>query len=105
MATQLNAASIPTPPRHEPVSDVIQAVLDQGPPAVVKQLLGALIDSVQISANREAVPVFRVPNPATLTIEPEQASADRPTVRMGSHYVELRGIEPLASSMRPRRSA
>ncbi len=46
-----------------------------------------------------------VPAIESLTPEPDRARAQGTAVRMGLHQVELRGIEPLASSMRPRRSA
>ena len=86
------------------VADIIRSVLANGSPSVVKHLRDALIHSVEITAEREAVPYFRVLTPESLTPEPDQARAQGTAIRMGLHQVELRGIEPLTSSMRPRRS-
>ena len=107
LLTQLNTTHDPTPPRHQlqAIGTTIRKVIDHEPPAVIKDVLAALIDTIHIDPQREAHPVFKVPNTTeNRLIVAENTTETRTAVRMESHYVELRGIEPLASSMRPRRS-
>ncbi len=96
------------PPRQhlEGVAATLQQTLNEGPPAVVKDLLGGLIAGIDILPEREARPTFKLPTaPDSTKPEPGLTRAScRTGVRMGLQDVELRGIEPLTSSMRPRRS-
>ncbi len=96
LAAHLAATTVPTLDRDQlrAVADIIRAVLANGSPAVVKDLLDALIHSVEINAEREAVPYFRVLTPERLTPEPDPARAQGTAVRMGLHQVEVQGIEP-----------
>ena len=96
----------PQPPTREHLEAVahgLNAALTSGPPGLVKQTLAALIDRVEIHPEREATPWFRIPAP-TQTPRPKAGASKRTGVRMVTRNVELWGIEPQASSMRPRRS-
>jgi site-specific DNA recombinase len=98
----------PTTPARDHLEDIaatLQRTITDGPPAVVKDLLAGLIASIDMLPDRHAQPIFKLPDlPNSSAPEPYKARAQWTGVRMGSRNVELRGIEPLASSMRPRRS-
>ena len=106
LAAQLGAATPPAPNRNElqAIGSCIRAAVNEGSPDAVKQALATLIDRVEISPDRHAQPYFRVPTPDMERLGPAMARASRTPVRMEPHQVELWGIEPQASSMRPRRS-
>ncbi len=95
------------PPRQhlESIATTLQQTLNDGPPAAVKDLLAGLIATIDILPEREARPTFKLPTaPESTRPEPTARASYRTGVRLGLQDVELRGIEPLASSMRPRRS-
>jgi DNA invertase Pin-like site-specific DNA recombinase len=69
-------------------------------PDVVKQMFEGLIDRVEITPDLHAYPYFYVPDmdkPGPLLAR----ACNRTPVRMGSHHVEVAGIEPASSSASP----
>jgi hypothetical protein len=76
---------------------------------VVRQLLAALVDGIDVAPSREAFPHVPVPaiQDGAVTPTDAQNQNDDPegsSVRMGNHHVELRRIELLTSSMPWKRS-
>ncbi len=97
VAASLNRAPAVPPRQHlENVAATLRQTLDEGAPAVVKDLLAGLIATIDILPEREARPTFKLPTaPDSTTPEPGPARASHKTgVRMGLQDVEVRGIEP-----------
>ena len=72
--------------------------MNNGSPDVVKQVIDELVDRVDISHDKQALPYFRVPNenrPGPLL-----ARACGTPVRTGPHHVEVSGLEPPTSTLR-----
>ncbi len=100
VAASLNRAPAVPPRQHlENVAATLRQTLDEGAPAVVKDLLAGLIATIDILPEREARPTFKLPTaPDSTTPEPGPARAAHKTgVRMGLQDVEVAGIEPASS--------
>jgi site-specific DNA recombinase len=92
-------ATVPELPSRELIAEIrveIERVVSHASPDVVKQLFAELIDRVEISPDNHAYPYFRVPDAKKPGPIGTRASCRTP-VRMGSHQVEVAGIEPASS--------
>ena len=90
---QASAPDLPERQELDAISAAVRSAIQDGTPAVVRQLLDALVDIVEITEGKEAFPYFKVPA-RTETPEPTSARASVTPVRMGSHQVEVEGVEP-----------
>ncbi len=107
LAARVNGSTVSVPERQalEAVGDLLRETIKNGTPAVIKDTLASLIATVNIGPGRQANPFFFVPQTNTSpTPETHTSQALGTPVRMDPRQVELWGIEPQASSMRPRRS-
>ena len=115
LTDQLNDLPQPLPPttlRH--VADHITEIITNGTDNQRKTLIETLISEIKITAADRIIPIFRIPQPpppdAALNAQetPTRAKplvrAPKDRVRAMTNLVELRGIEPLTSSMRTRRA-
>jgi len=94
---------LPSAEHRRSITSSLQQALQHGEPHATKQLLVELIDRIEISPDKQAQPYFWIPQHQQP--EPSPARAARGTrVRIKSQDVEVRGLEPLASSVRGRRS-
>ena len=100
LAEQLATTTTELPSRKQLAAYAaqIREDLTGGTTATRKHALAALVNRVEIHPAREATPWFNVP---TQTPRPKTGAQ---AVRMRSQIVELRGIEPLTSSMPWKRS-
>jgi len=91
VAAALQRAPALPPHQHlEHVAATLEQALNSGPPTVVKDLLAGLIASIDILPEREAQPIFKLPDPSdSTTPEPHKARAYRTGVRIGLQDVEV----------------
>ncbi len=100
---QAAAPALPDVEHRSSIASHVQHALRHEDPHAVKQLLQELVDRIDISPDKRAQPYFWVPQPQKPEPPPARATTGT-TVRMRSQDVEVRGLEPLASSVRGRRS-
>jgi hypothetical protein len=84
-------ASVPELPERQELDAIgaaVRSAIQDGAPAVVRQLLDALVDIVEITEGKEAFPCFKAPARRE-TPEPASAWAPVTPVRMGSHQVDI----------------
>jgi hypothetical protein len=85
----------------EVISDLVHRLLSNKPSPAGKDLLAALVDSVQIGPGQQAKPFFRLPThpqqttPEPRTVRASTSPAQRTPIRMDCHDVELTGFEPV----------
>lgn len=91
LTAQLRAATPPAPSRSQlqAIGAAVRQAVSDGSPEPIKEILGALIDRVEISPDRHAQPYFRIPLPDDERPGPSLARANGTPVRMGSHHVVL----------------
>jgi hypothetical protein len=100
---QLRSTAPAKPSRQELEGLAAKArnALTEGSPQQIKQTLAALVDRVEISADRRARPWFRIPCTETNRPGPSLARAGGTPVRMGPRQVEeddLAVVEFVAAS-------
>jgi site-specific DNA recombinase len=100
--TRSSVPILPTPKQLRTTGEHIKVAINGGSPDNVKQLLGELIDRVEIGPEKQAQPYFWVPNEHRPG--PSLARACGTPVRMGSRRVEVKGLEPSAYGLQSRRS-
>ena len=107
LQVQLRTTAPATPSRQELEGLAAKArnALTEGSPEQIKQTLAALVDRVEISADRRARPWFKIPSTDTNRPGPSLARACGTPVRMGPRQVEVSGLEPPTSTLRTWRSA
>jgi site-specific DNA recombinase len=100
LAGQIRASTpqLPSAAQLRVTSEQLRRAMNNGSPDVVKQVIDELVDRVDISHDKQALPYFRVPNenrPGPLL-----ARACGTPVRTGPHHVEVSGLEPPTSTLR-----
>src|SRR5579863_5592452 len=102
LQVQLRTTAPATPSRQELEGLAAKArnALTEGSPEQIKQTLAALVDRVEISADRRARPWFKIPSTDTNRPGPSLARACGTPVRMGPRQVEVSGLEPPTSTLR-----
>jgi len=102
LAAELRSAT-PRLPGHDELARLVAKInqaVNTHSPDVVKQMFEELIARVEITPDRHAHPYFYVPD--MNKPGPLRARACNTTpVRMGSHHVEVAGIEPASFSTSP----
>jgi hypothetical protein len=89
LQVQLRSTAPDTPSRQELEGLAAKArnALTEGSPEQIRQTLAALLDRVEISADRQARPWFRIPGAETNRPGPSLARACGIPVRMGPRHV------------------
>jgi site-specific DNA recombinase len=91
---RLAMITTPAPRRElEAMGVEVRAIIDAGDPRLVKRLLDAVIERIEVLPDQRVRPQFRIP------LSAPSPGKGRTPVRVPTNQVELRGIEPLTPSM------
>jgi len=93
-----SAPQLPSATQMRVTSEQLRRAMNNGSPDVVKQVIDELVDRIDISSDKQAQPYFRVPD--IQRPGPSLARACGTPVRTDPHHVEVKGLEPSASTLR-----
>ena len=99
LQVQASAPRLPSVEHLHTISERVRHAVRHDSPDVVKQLLGELIDRIDISPDKHAQPYFWVPDVKRPGPSLVRATSGTP-VRTGPRHVEVPGIEPGSSGTR-----